>query len=92
MAWINPQTKQRLLEYCETHDGFPLQCQVRYQTVHVWCCAKFQSFYPCRLEKGVDSLIVKSNTLMRAITPGQICVFYDGEVCLGGGKINLVKK
>ncbi|KAK8806272.1 hypothetical protein WA171_007356 [Blastocystis sp. BT1] len=82
MAWINPQTKQRLLEYCETHDGFPLQCQVRYQT----------SFYPCRLEKGVDSLIVKSNTLMRAITPGQICVFYDGEVCLGGGKINLVKK
>ena len=41
MAWINPQTKQRLLEYCETHDGFPLQCQVRYQTVHVWCCAKF---------------------------------------------------
>ena len=28
----------------------------------------------------------------KATTPGQECVFYDGEVCLGGGTISEVIK
>ena len=28
----------------------------------------------------------------KAITPGQAVVFYDGEVCLGGGTIDIVTK
>ena len=38
-----------------------------------------------------DNLMhVKFNHLVRAVTPGQACVIYDGEVCMGGGIINEV--
>ncbi|HHW80024.1 MAG TPA: tRNA 2-thiouridine(34) synthase MnmA [Acholeplasmataceae bacterium] len=30
------------------------------------------------------------NDLVKAVTPGQACVFYDGEVCLGSGFIDTV--
>lgn len=29
---------------------------------------------------------------VKAVTPGQACAFYDGEICLGGGIIKEVKK
>ncbi len=38
-----------------------------------------------------DNLMhVKFNTPVRAVTPGQACVIYDSEVCMGGGIINEV--
>ena len=37
-------------------------------------------------------LLIESQSPMRAVTPGQICVFYDRSVCLGGGKIKQMEK
>src|SRR5690606_4496666 len=41
-----------------------------------------------RLENGDVRVIFDES--QRAITPGQAVVFYDGEVCLGGGTIDKV--
>ena len=37
-----------------------------------------------------DTLEVHTFEPSKAITPGQACVFYDGEYCLGGGTIDEV--
>jgi len=44
------------------------------------------------LKQEKDGLHVYFKTPVRAVTPGQACVFYDGDVCLGGGTINTVYK
>ncbi len=60
------------------------------------CTAKFryrQKDSPVHVEQLEDgSVHVSFETEQRAITPGQAVVFYDGEVCLGGGTIERVMK
>lgn len=46
---------------------------------------------PVHVEKIGNEYLV-SYEKAKAVTPGQACVFYDGEVCLGGGIIKEVRK
>ena len=60
------------------------------------CTAKFRY-----RQKDVDvelewlennEILVKFPQGVKSVTPGQACVFYDGEICLGGGIIKEVRK
>jgi tRNA-specific 2-thiouridylase len=56
------------------------------------CTAKFRYRQPdieVELEwLGEDKVRVRTLEPVRAITPGQAAVFYDGDVCLGGGLVD----
>lgn len=58
------------------------------------CTAKFRYRQPDQgvtvYPLGDGKIKVVFDEQQRAITPGQIAVFYDGEVCLGGGTIDKV--
>jgi tRNA-specific 2-thiouridylase len=54
------------------------------------CHAKIRYRQPdqaCVISQQDDKFIVSFETPQRAVTPGQSVVFYEGEVCLGGGVI-----
>lgn len=66
------------------------------QTDKLSCTAKFRYRQP---DQGVtvermddDRWLVTFDHPQKAVTPGQAVVFYDGEVCLGGGTIDIVNK
>lgn len=59
------------------------------------CTAKFryrQIDNKVNLEYLDNEIIVKYPQGVKSVTPGQACVFYDGEECLGGGIIKEVRK
>lgn len=59
------------------------------------CMAKFryrQEDIPVKLEWQNDKVLVKYPQGVKRVTPGQACVFYDGDRCLGGGIIETVCK
>ena len=59
------------------------------------CTAKFryrQMDNDVEIDYVDDEIVVKYPQGVKAVTPGQACVFYDGEECLGGGIIKEVRK
>ena len=58
---------------------YPIKCsvQVRHQHTPV----------NCTIEKSSNEYKVTFEESIRAIAPGQSAVFYDNEICLGGGVI-----
>ena len=59
------------------------------------CTAKFryrQADVPVELEWLNDGNVLVKYDGVKSVTPGQACVFYNGEECLGGGIINKVYK
>lgn len=66
------------------------------QTRHTFCTAKFRyrdHDHEVILEYlNVFEISVKFQSLIKAITPGQACVLYLGEQCLGSGIIKTVMK
>lgn len=56
---------------------FDCQAKIRYR----------QADQACRVELDGDRATVRFAQPQRAVAPGQSVVFYDGEVCLGGGII-----
>ena len=58
------------------------------------CFAKFryrQEDIPVTLEYIGDEIIVRYDNV-KAVTPGQACVLYDNDICIGGGIIKEVRK
>lgn len=76
LSWVNKQFSEQ-----SEIKAFPYQCsaKVRYR----------QSDQNCKIVNAQkDRLLVEFEVPQRAVTIGQSIVFYQGEVCLGGGIIS----
>ena len=62
--------------------GFAAQCKIRYRAQPVDC-----RLYPAPPDADETTVAVHFAEPLYGISPGQGAVFYDGDVCLGGGII-----
>lgn len=59
------------------------------------CTCKFryrQKDIPVKIEKIENNLLFLSYNQAKAVTPGQFCVLYQNDTCLGGGIIQSISK
>ena len=71
-------------------DNINFNCDIRPNE----CTAKFRyrgEDYPVKLEYLDNGEIIVRYNDVKAVTPGQACVFYQSEKCLGGGIIKEVR-
>jgi tRNA-uridine 2-sulfurtransferase len=59
---------------------FRAEVKIRYKAAYAWCTVT---------PRGEDRVQVELDEPLRDITSGQAAVFYDGDICLGGGIITL---
>ncbi|AOE49975.1 tRNA 2-thiouridine(34) synthase MnmA [Kangiella sediminilitoris] len=64
-------------------DEFTCTAKTRYRQADVSCTVKRQ---------GLDEWLVEFNNKQRAVTPGQSVVFYQDDICLGGGIIESIQR
>lgn len=72
-------------------DNINFNCEIRPKT----CTAKFRyraKDYPVELEYLDNQEILVKYDNIKSVTPGQACVLYDGDKCIGGGIIKEVRK
>ncbi len=72
-----------IIEDVNLLDDLPYECNAKFRYRQ-----KDNKVFVTKLEDG--NLLVKYPEGVRAVTPGQACVFYNGDECLGGGIIKEV--
>ena len=78
LDWVVDAPKQLF-----TAQGYRCTAKTRYRQPDQACTV-------FALDETGDTIKVVFDEPQRAVTPGQSCVFYDGDICLGGGVIQTI--